>query len=71
MELNEVKTGQTIKFHAHRIIKGNPIVGELLGQDEEWIEVRLHHDIEGMVNSWEVGETKPFRKILIDFYGTT
>lgn len=57
--------GKMIQFHAERIFKGNPVIGIVTQEDEEWIVVTLNHDIEGMVNSWEAGETKQFRKILI------
>lgn len=69
MELNEVKQGAKIHFHAHRIFKGNPVKGILQSQDDEWIEVTLLNDIEGMVNNWYAGETKQFRKTLITFQG--
>jgi hypothetical protein len=67
MKIEDVKQGQTIQFHAVRIFKGNPIQGVLQWQDEEWIDVTLLNDIEGMVTSWEAGENKKFRKELIKF----
>jgi hypothetical protein len=59
---------KVIEFHASRIIKGNPVKGVFIFQDEEWLTVRLLKNIEGMANVWKKGEEKTFRKSLI--YGT-
>lgn len=50
--------GKRVQFHATRILKGNPVRGVLVSEDEEWIEVELEHDLKGMVNVWEAGGTK-------------
>lgn len=65
MILEEIKPGESIKFKAYRITKGNPVSGELISQSAEWVDVRLDHDIVGLSNIWEAGEIKSFRKSLI------
>lgn len=46
-------------------MKGNPVIGKLVSEDDEDITVELTHTIEGMVNVWFAGEHKTCRKILI------
>lgn len=60
--------GKTVEFHASRIMKGNPVRGIVTAKDDEWMEVELLKDIEGMANVWGKGERKSFRLELI--YGT-
>lgn len=60
-----MEKGDAIQFQASRIMFGNPVKGTFISEDDEWITVTLHHYIEGMVNSWEAGEEKQFRKTLI------
>lgn len=65
MKLEEIKSGENVKFKASRITKGNPVSGELISQSTEWVDVKLDHDIEGLNDVWEAGEIKTFRKTLI------
>lgn len=60
-----MEKGQIIQFHSNRILHGNPVKGTVVSEDDEWITITLDHYIEGMVNSWEAGEEKQFRKTLI------
>ena len=43
--------GKQVEFHAQRILKGNPVTGKLLSDDNEWVEIELTKELEGMVNS--------------------
>jgi hypothetical protein len=61
-----MKPGFTVQFNASRITHGNPVKGTFLWQDDEWIAVKLSHDLEGLVNTWYEGEEKVFRKSLIN-----
>lgn len=60
-----MKTGDNIKFTAQRIFHGNPVIGKLISDSDEWIDIELDHDLEGMNNVSYRGETKKFRKSLI------
>lgn len=55
-----------IEFNASRIMKGNPVKGILISENEDWIRIKLLKDIEGIVNVWYEGEEKEFRKCLIN-----
>jgi hypothetical protein len=61
-----MKVGDEIKFHAQRILRGNPVTGVLIEDEGEWITVKLTRYIEGMANSWDKGDEKAFRKCLIN-----
>lgn len=60
-----IKPGTNVSFTGMRISVGNPVKGKLISEDDEWIEVKLSHTIEWLVNVWFAGETKNFRKCLI------
>lgn len=55
-----------VTFTAQRIIVGNPVTGILLSEDDEWIEVKLTKDLEGLATVWYSGDKKQFRKSLIN-----
>lgn len=40
-------------------------MGEVINQSDEWIDIKLHKDIQGLANIWTTGEIKSFRKSLI------
>jgi hypothetical protein len=64
-EKRKSKLGKHVEFTAERILKGNPVTGTMVSNDEEWITVVLTKDIEGLVNVWYAGEKVSFRKSLI------
>jgi hypothetical protein len=51
-----------VQFNAQRIYKGNPVKGIVVSEDEEWVTIKLDHDLEGQANVWHEGEEKKFRK---------
>lgn len=57
--------GKKVTFYASRILKGNPVKGTVVAEDETWITLRLSKTIEGMTTIWFMGEEKQFRKTLI------
>lgn len=57
--------GKYAEFTAIRIVKGNPVKGKIVAENEDSISVELSHDIEGMANVWEEGETRIFKKEFI------
>lgn len=61
----EIKEGDTISFNAARLFNSNPVSGEVVSQSDEWIDIKLHKDIQGLANIWTTGEIKSFRKSLI------
>lgn len=65
-KIKNINVGETVQFTAQRIMKGNPVKGVVTNLDNEWIEVRLSHYIEGIVSNWESGELKSFRIELIN-----
>lgn len=54
-----------VSFHAIRITAGNPVIGTVVYQDTEGFEVRLEHDIEGLVTVC-AGTVRGFHWSLID-----
>lgn len=64
--LEKIEKGSKVEFTASRILKGNPIKGTVVGMDEEWIDIKLAHYIEGINNWWNKDEVKSFRLCLIN-----
>lgn len=58
--------GDVVEFTALRIVKGNPIQGQIINLDRDSIEVKLHKDIQGLVSDWPKGSVRPFRLDLIE-----
>lgn len=61
MKIGEISVGSKVQFSAQRIRLGNPIIGTIVRQGDEWVTVKLHHDVAGLTNIWYMGEEKTFR----------
>lgn len=64
-KVSKLKKGATITFTAIRLTEGNPVKGELISEDDEWISVKLAHYCAGIVREWKEGELYTTRKSLI------
>jgi len=60
-----IKAGDKVTFHSERLTSGNPVKGTVESISEEWIDIKLDHTCEGIVNIWDKGEVKTFRRSLI------
>lgn len=55
-----------IAFDGIRITKGNPVVGQILEEDRDTIEVLLDHRIDGVISYWDKGASRVFTKSMIE-----
>lgn len=62
---SKYKKGEHLQFDATRVMIGNPVTGKFISEDKEWLTVELTKQIEGLVNVWEIGYNRSFRKSLI------